>query len=65
MPRGKEQAMPVDRIDRPITRADDRRDTGRAQIVALVRSFVLLALAAIAILGLLPAVVAAQVAATL
>ena len=65
MPRGKEQAMAVDRIDRPITGADDRRDTGRAQVLALVRSLVLLALAALAILGLLPAVVAAQAAATL
>jgi hypothetical protein len=65
MPRGKEQAMAVDRNDQPITRADDRRDSGRGQVVGLVRSLLLLALAALAILGLLPAVVAAQAAATI
>jgi hypothetical protein len=57
--------MAVGRTDQPITQADDRRDAGRAQVVALVRSLLLLALAALAILGLLPAAVAAQAAAAL
>jgi len=65
MPPGKEQAMAVAQNDRPITRADDRCDSARGQVVGLVRSLLLLALAALAILGLLPAVVAAQAAATL
>jgi len=54
--RHKEQAMAVDRADRP-------RRIGL--VISLVRSLLLLALAALAILGLLPAVVAAQAAATL
>jgi hypothetical protein len=69
--------MAVDRIDRPIAptpavgttreslRTAARRDTGTAQVVALVRSLLMLALAALAILGLLPMVVAAQAAASL
>jgi hypothetical protein len=48
--------MAVDRADRP-------RRIGL--VISLVRSLLLLALAALAILGLLPAVVAAQAAATL
>ena len=75
--RHKEQVMAVDRIDRPITRVtltgragktprtDARRDTGTGPLTTLLRSLLLLVLAAIAILALLPAVVAAQSAATL
>jgi hypothetical protein len=75
--RHKEQAVAVERIDRPIvrvhpvdrgrakTRTDPRAYTGAGPVVALIRSLLMLALAALAILGLLPAVVAAQAAATL
>jgi hypothetical protein len=67
--------MVVHRIDRAVTRVprtartrlpsrtDIRGDAGRGPVVTLVRSLLMLALAAIAILGLLPAVVAAQAAA--
>lgn len=69
--------MAVDRVDRTVaripgaarrretSRTDSRRDTGTGPVAALVRSLLMLALAALAILGILPAVVAAQVAATL
>lgn len=69
--------MAIDRADRPIApvpavgrtreslRTAAHRDTGTAQVVALVRSLLMLALAALAILGLLPVVVAAQAAASL
>ena len=49
---------------RDTTRSDIRRDAGTGPVVTLVRSLLMLALAAITILGLLPAVVAAQAAAT-
>lgn len=69
--------MAVEGIDRPIVRVppadrgratkqvDARPATGAGPVVALVRSLLMLVLAALAILGLLPAVVAAQAAATL
>lgn len=69
--------MAIGRVDRPIvrvptqgivretSRTKSRRGAGTGPVVALVRSLVMLALAALAILGLLPAVVAAQAAATL
>lgn len=69
--------MAIGRVDRPIvrvptqgtvretSRTESRRDAGTGPVVALVRSLLMLALAALAILGLLPAVVAAQAAATL
>jgi hypothetical protein len=68
--------MAVHRVDRAVARApntartrdtprtDTRRDAGIGPVVTLIRSLLMLALAAIAILGLLPAVVAAQAAAT-
>ncbi len=58
------QVPPADRA-RAMSRTDARPDTGTGPVVALVRSLLMLALAALAILGLLPAVVAAQAAATL
>ena len=69
--------MAIDHADRPIARlppagnarephpSDAPRDAGSGPVMAVVRSILLLALAALAILGLLPAVVAAQATAAL
>ena len=69
--------MPIERIEpiiepvpsaarrRVRPRTDTPREGGTRPVVAVIRSLLMLALAGLAILGLLPAVVAAQAAATL